>query len=172
MAIVRRGNPQGQQQSSLATRALQGFDPWGVMREMLRWDPLQEMGRALAVPEWGGLGFVPQFEVKETGDSYVFKADLPGVKESDLDISLTGNRLTVSGKREEEEKREGETFYAYERSYGTFTRSFTLPEGIDADHVNASLNDGVLSVTIAKKPEVQPKKVTISKGKGEGQAKA
>ncbi|MGC4114875.1 MAG: Hsp20/alpha crystallin family protein [Myxococcales bacterium] len=170
MAIVRRGNPQGQQ-SSLAPRTHQAWDPWGVMREMMRWDPLAEMGRSLATQDYG-VGFVPQFEVKETGDSYVFKADLPGVKDDDLDISLTGNRLTVSGKREEEEKKEEETYYAYERSFGTFTRSFTLPEGIDANDVKASMKDGVLTIGVAKKAEVQPKKVTITKGKTEGQAKA
>ncbi|HEY3450685.1 MAG TPA: Hsp20/alpha crystallin family protein [Myxococcales bacterium] len=171
MAIVRRGHTQQGQPASLSPRSLQGWDPWGVMREMMHWDPLQDVGRTLALPDYG-LGFVPQFEVKETANSYVFKADLPGVKEEDLDISLTGNRLTVSGKREDEERKEGETYYAYERSYGTFTRSFTLPEGIDPNSVNASMKEGVLSIDIPKKPEVQPKKVTIGKGKSEGHAKA
>ena len=59
----------------------------------------------------------------------------PGVKESDLDISLTGNRLTISGRRQEEKSEEGEHFYAYERSYGSFSRSFTLPEGIETEHL-------------------------------------
>ena len=168
MAIVRRGSqPQGQQ-TAMTPRYHPSWDPLVVMRELMRWDPLGEMGlgRTMGVPEYG---FVPQFEIKETGDTYLFKADLPGVKEDDVDLSLTGNRLTVSGKRDEEERHEGETYYAYERSYGSFSRSFTLPEGIDADHVNAAIKDGVLTISIPKKPEVQPRKVPLGKGQ---QAKA
>jgi len=112
--------------------------------------------------------FVPTFDVKETKDSFVFRADLPGVKDSDVDISLTGNRLTISGRRQEENKEEGEQFYAYERSYGSFSRSFTLPEGIDAEHVQADLKDGVLTVVLPKKPEVQPKRIALKGGGGDG----
>jgi HSP20 family protein len=104
--------------------------------------------------------------VKETKDSYVFKADLPGVKEENLDVSLTGNRLTISGQRQEEKKEEGDRHYVYERSFGSFSRSFTLPEGIDVDHVQAELKDGVLNVVVPKKPEVQPKRILV-KGEGE-----
>jgi HSP20 family protein len=77
---------------------------------------------------------------------------------------VSGNRLTVAGKREEEKKHETETYFSYERSYGTFTRSFTLPEGIESDKVQASLKDGVLSILVPKKPEAQPKKVAIKTG--------
>src|SRR5919206_1775972 len=98
------------------------FDPFEVMRDFMRWDPFAEGGaRAPGA-------FVPAFDVKETNDAYVFTADLPGVKESDLELSLTGNRLTISGNREEEKKEQDERWYAYERSYGTFSRTFTLPE--------------------------------------------
>jgi len=105
--------------------------------------------------------FSPRFEVKETEHSYVFKADLPGIDEKDLDISLTGNRLTVSGKRESEERQENERFYAYERSYGTFSRSFTLPEGADIDHADADLKSGVLTISLPKRPEHQPRKISL-----------
>ena len=105
--------------------------------------------------------FTPQFDVKESKDGYVFKADLPGIKEKDLDISLTGNRLTVSGRREEEQRQEEERFFAYERSYGSFSRSFTLPEGVDAENVQAELKDGVLTLNVAKKPEVKAKKIEL-----------
>src|SRR5262245_43358340 len=81
------------------------------------------------------------------------KADVPGVKESDLDVTLTGNRLTISGKREAERKEQTETYYAYERSYGDFTRAFTLPDGIDTNSVVADLKDGVLTVSVRKTPE-------------------
>jgi HSP20 family protein len=103
--------------------------------------------------------------VKETNEAFVFKADVPGLKEDDLEISLTGNRLTVSGKRDEERRDENERFFAYERSYGTFTRTFTLPDGVDTEHVNADLKDGVLTLTLPKRPEVQPKKIQLKSGK-------
>lgn len=164
MALVKRNQ---EPERSLARN--RSWDPFEVMQEMMRWDPFRELSRA-------GLGtempsFAPSFEVKETGDAFVFKADLPGIKENDLDISLTGNRLTVSGQRHEDKREEGDTYYAYERSYGAFSRSFTLPEGIDADHVQAELKDGVLNVMIPKKPEVQPKRIRLS-ASNEGETKA
>lgn len=143
------------------------FDPFEVMRDMIRWDPFGEL-----VPGAAGMAFAPSFDVKETGEGYVFTADLPGVKESDLELSLTGNRLTISGKREEEKKEEGERWYTYERSYGTFSRSFTLPEGVDADHAEANLKEGVLRVTIPKRPEMKPRKIELQLGAGKGKAHA
>jgi HSP20 family protein len=134
------------------------WEPLRLMRDLMRWDPFAEMEPLMGRER----GFNPRFDVKETGNAYVFKADLPGVKESDLDISLTGNQLRISGQRSEERVEESERSYVSEVSYGSFTRSFTLPEGCDAEHVAAELKDGVLSLTLPKKPEVQPKKITIS----------
>lgn len=137
----------------------QGWEPLRTLRDLFRWDPFAEM-----VPAgWGGEGaaFAPDFEVKETKDSFVFKADLPGIKESDLDVRLTQNRLTVAGKRESEKTDKGDTFYAYERSYGSFSRSFTLPEGVNADKIKAELKDGVLTIELPKPPELQPKKIAV-----------
>jgi HSP20 family protein len=146
-------------------------DPLQLMRNLLGFDPFQAMAVVPAALTGQEQLFVPDFEVKETPEAYIFKADVPGVSEGDLDISVTGNRLVVSGKREAETKNEGERFYAYERTYGSFSRAFTLPEGADTEHVNADLKNGVLALTIPKRPEQQPKKVEIKAGK-EGQAKA
>ncbi|MFY0583343.1 Hsp20/alpha crystallin family protein [Cystobacter fuscus] len=164
MSLIRRNNTdRGLSQN-------RGVDPFEVMRDFLQWDPFRELSRG--VPGSGAVtGFLPSFEVKETKDAYVFKADLPGVKQDDLNISLTGNRLTVSGQRHEEKKDEGETHFVYERGFGTFSRSFSLPEGIDAEHVQADLKDGVLNVVVPKKPEVQPKRILV-KGSHEGDTKA
>ncbi len=160
--IVRRGNdPQHQPQPTRSE-----WDPFRMMREMMRWDPLAEL---LHRGERGAAMFTPDFEVKETSNSYIFKADLPGIEEKDLDISLTGNRLVVSGHREAEEHHEGETFYAFERSYGSFTRGFTLPEGVDEDQVQAELKSGVLTLVIPKRPEMQPKKISVKAGPGQPQ---
>ena len=143
------------------------LDPFRMMDALLRWDPFRG--------DWGGFGqnpqFVPRFDVKETKDAYVINADLPGVKEQDLDVSLSGNLLTISGKREEEHREEGESYYAWERSHGSFARSFTMPDGVDAENVSADLKQGVLTLHIPKKPEAQPKRIAIGKG-GETKAKA
>jgi HSP20 family protein len=155
--LVRRGEGE----SAPARR--QEWHPFRMMEEMLGWDPF----RAMAPFGRYESGFAPSFEVKETRDGYVFKADLPGVKEADLDISVSGNTLTLSGKREAEEREEGETWYTYERSYGSFTRTFTLPEGANLDGASAELREGVLTVAIPKRAEAQPRKITV-KAKLEG----
>jgi len=138
------------------------WDPFSAFRDFVRWDPFREIAPLGAMDRINDLE--APFEVKETKEGYLFKADVPGIKESDLTINLSGNRLSVSGKREEEKKHESETYFSYERSYGSFTRSFTLPEGIDGDKVHASLKDGVLSILVPKRPEAQAKKVTIKAG--------
>jgi HSP20 family protein len=156
MAIVRRGEKE--EGPSTLSRGWE-FDPFRVMREMLRWEPFQGVGRA-----FGGAAFSPAFEVKERGDAFVIKADLPGVQEKDLEISCTGNRVTVSGLREEEKINEGETYYAAERSYGSFSRSFMLPENADLDHASADFKDGVLQLTVPKKAEEKAKKISVGSG--------
>jgi HSP20 family protein len=105
--------------------------------------------------------------VKETKDAFIFKADLPGVDEKDLEVTLTGDRMVVSGKRESEKREESDRFYAYERSFGSFSRAFTLPEGVDGEHVQAELKNGVLTLTLAKRPEVQPRRIQVGSGSTE-----
>lgn len=151
---VRRGS------GSSVGRWTRGLDPFERMKELMGFDPFEQMGRMVGGVE-PSVGFIPAFEVKETKDAYIFKADVPGVREGDLDITLTGDRLTISGKRETEKQEDTDRFYAYERSYGSFTRSFTLPEGVDADHINADLKDGVLHLRLPKQPELQPKRIQV-----------
>src|SRR6185503_16663279 len=134
------------------------WDPFRMMRDLMRWDPFHELSPIF--PSEGQKGmFMPDVDVKETPDAYMFKADLPGMKEKDVEIQLTGNRLTISGKREEEKREQKDTYFTCERSWGSFTRSFTLPQGTDTEATRADLKDGVLTVTVPKKPEVQPKKI-------------
>jgi HSP20 family protein len=136
----------------------QEWDPMRWARDLVRWDPFREMG-----PSWPAeaAGFAPAFEIKENKEGFFFKADLPGIAEKDIEITRTGTRLTVSGRREAEKQEENETWYAYERSYGSFTRAFTLPDGADVEHVRADLRDGVLTVVVPKLPEAQPQKVIV-----------
>ncbi|HEY3816895.1 MAG TPA: Hsp20/alpha crystallin family protein [Polyangiaceae bacterium] len=136
------------------------WDPWRAMRALVSWDPFREIAPFRVVDERGG-AFSPSFEVKETPTAYLFKADLPGIKEKDLEVTMTGNRLNVSGKREEEKEEKTDRYYTYERSYGSFSRSFTLPDGADVNGLRASLEQGVLSITVPKTPSVQPKKIMV-----------
>lgn len=104
---------------------------------------------------------MPSFDIKETPEGYAFIADMPGIRQEDLDTNLTGNRLSITGRREREGKAEGENCFIAERSFGRFARTFSLPEGVDGNRVNAELKNGVLTLTVPKTPEVQPKKITI-----------
>jgi len=143
------------------------------MQELMGFDPFETMSQLLSGREVPSAGFLPAFDVKETKDSFVFKADLPGVEEKDIDVTLTGDRLVVSGKRESEKREENERYFAYERNFGSFSRAFTLPEGVDGEHIQAELKSGVLTLTLPKKPEVQPRRIAIGTGeKKEGGAKA
>jgi len=142
----------------LATTAEPRWEPFRVMRDLMGWDPFREMTPYFTQ---GPAGFAPTFEIKETKDGYSFKADVPGVKESDINVTVTGNRLAVSGKREAEKQEQTDTYYTYERTYGDFTRAFTLPEGVDMNSVRADLKDGVLTLSIKKLPEAQPKKIAV-----------
>ena len=146
---------------TLGSLARRDWEPFRLMREMLGWDPFREITPLLpaAAP-----AFAPAFEVKETKDAYVFKADLPGVKESDLEVNVAGSRLTVSGKREAEKEQKDDTYYTYERSYGSFTRTFTLPAEVDTAHVKAELKSGELTIAVPKTPAAVAKKVPIAAG--------
>ena len=141
--------------------ALTEWNPMRAMREMLRWDPFREMApmfpAALEGLEWN-----PSFDVTETKDGFVFKADVPGVKKEDLEITTMGNRIQISGKRESEQEHKTDTVYAYERQYGSFTRSFTLPNGTDVEHAKSDLKDGVLTLVVPKLAAAQSKKIPIS----------
>ena len=131
-------------------------DPFQVARDLLSWDPFFAGTRQASA-------FVPAFEVKETNDAFILKGDVPGVAEADLDIAVHNNVLTVSGIRQSEERKEGESFALYERQYGSFSRSFSLPDTADGERVDAKLDAGVLTLTIWKKAEAKPRKIALKK---------
>ena len=126
--------------------------------------PMHGQGTASAQRRW-----IPAMDLVETEDAFVLKADLPGLSEQEVNIELEDNVLTVSGQRasEHEERREG--FYRVERGWGSFSRSLTLPEGVDAQAVEANFDRGVLEIRIPKPQSRQPRKVSISVG-GSGPA--
>ncbi len=135
-----------------------GWDPSRFMQQFFGWDPFREMAPLLRAD---ASTFSPAFEVKESKEGYQFKADVPGVKEGDIEVTVTGNRLSISGKRDAEKQDRSDTYYTYERSFGSFARSFTMPPDADLSGVRAELKDGVLHVQVQRKPEQQPKKVAI-----------
>jgi HSP20 family protein len=140
------------------------FDPLRAMREMLRWDPFREMAPFGGFPALAAEGFNPDFEVTENQDGYVFKADIPGVKNEDIEITTMGNRLQISGKRDNEQETRTDAVYTYERQYGSFVRTFTLPDSADVDHAKSELKDGVLTLVIPKSAGSQSKKIAVSSG--------
>ncbi len=133
-------------------------EPLRWMENLLRWDPFGEMA-----PVTGPIGavFAPAFEIKESKEAYQFRADLPGVKEKDLEVTIGANRLIIAGSREAEKIEETDQLYAAERTYGAFNRTFTLPEGIDVEHVRGELKEGVLTVVVPKLHGAQGRKVTL-----------
>jgi HSP20 family protein len=142
------------------------WDPFRMMRDLMRWDPFREMAPAFpTAPAWEPATFAPSFDVTENKDAYMFKADVPGVKQEDLEITTAGNRLQISGKRDSEHESKTDTVYTYERQYGSFSRSFTLPDTADSDHAKSELKEGVLTLVIPKKPGAQAKKISISSGR-------
>ena len=125
---------------------------------------------------FGGEGearrWVPAMDVWEEGEHFVLKADLPGVTESDVSIEVQDGTLTVSGERRSEERKEGAGWYRYERSSGAFSRSLTLPEGVNPDGIEAEFATGVLTVRIPKPEERKPRRVEIKSANGNGKPAA
>ena len=107
-------------------------------------------------------GFVPPVDVYEDEKQIVLKLEVPGVKLEDLDIQLENQRLTVKGERRFESEEKAENFHRIERRFGSFTRSFTLPQTVDTESVTATSDAGVLTISLAKKAEAQPKQVKIA----------
>ncbi len=149
---------------------------------LVRWDSSRELsslqtemnrllGSFFDSPSTGSTGgngglrrWHPAMDLVETEDHFVLRADLPGLSEADVDLSLEENVLTLKGERKVEHEAKGEGFYRLERSAGAFSRSLTLPEGVDGDAITATFDKGVLEVRIPKPEERKPHRVAISVG--------
>jgi len=105
--------------------------------------------------------WAPLVDVYETKDEIVVTADLPGVKEKEIDVSLVGDLLTIKGERRHEQERKDESLHRVERAYGAFERQITVPMPIQADKVRALFKEGVLEIHLPKAEEVKPKQVKI-----------
>jgi HSP20 family protein len=105
--------------------------------------------------------WAPAVDVLETENELVLKADVPGVELKDIDIQLENGTLTVKGERKFEKDEKNKGFHRMERSYGTFVRYFTLPETVDAEHVHAAYEAGVLTITLPKKEIAKPRAIKV-----------
>jgi HSP20 family protein len=105
--------------------------------------------------------FLPPVDILENEQDIVLKAEVPGVKAEDLKITLENNVLTFTGERKFKEEEKEENYHRVERRYGKFTRSFNLPVGVAVDSVNATFENGVLTITLPKREEYKPKQITI-----------
>jgi HSP20 family protein len=101
-------------------------------------------------------------DIYENGDSLVLKAELPGINPDDVEIRVEDNTLYLKGERKFEKEVKEQNYHRVERSYGTFTRTFSLPNSVDADKVAANYKDGVLTLTMPKKEEAKPKTIKIN----------
>jgi HSP20 family protein len=137
------------------------------MGSLSRWDPFGEMQRLtdqMFRPLFGGeerRAFTPAVDIYEDNDAITVRAELAGVKPEDVSISVENNLLTLSGERRLERKEEREGYHRIECEYGSFTRSFVLPESVNADEVEADMTEGILTLRIPKKPEVHPKRIPV-----------
>jgi HSP20 family protein len=108
--------------------------------------------------------FVPSADVYETPDTIQFRLEIPGVEEKDLNITMENGVLTVRGERKLEDGEKEENFLRVERPYGAFSRSFTLLQTVDTNHINANYVNGVLMIELTKRAEAKPKQIPISVG--------
>ena len=106
--------------------------------------------------------WAPPVDIYENGDNLVLKAELPGINPDDVEIRVEDNTLYLKGERKFEKEVKEQSYHRVERSYGAFTRTFSLPNSVDADKVTANYKDGVLTLTMPKKEEAKPKTIKIN----------
>lgn len=143
---------------------------------LIRWEPFREaenLFRQLGMPQLGrlprvfgenggaGIEWAPAADISETEKEYLVKAELPGIKREDVKVSVEDSVLTIEGERKQEKEEKGEKTHRVERFYGSFCRSFTLPDDADAQNIRAEGKDGVLRVHVPKLKAEKPKAVQI-----------
>ena len=145
--VLRRGEPFGE-----LSRLEQDMDRlWGDLGSRFREWPALWRGEESGVP----------LDVYGDKDHLTVKATIPGVKPEEVDITITSNSLTIKGKSKEEDESNEENYLLRERAYGSFGRTFNLPEGLNTDKAEASFDNGVLTITIPKKEDIKPKNLKV-----------
>ena len=153
------------------------MERWQPRRPLAVWQPFRAMdqiekefddifGRNVWPALMGDGGkaeeLVPKMDIFEKEDKYVVKAEIPGIKSEDIDISIMGDLLTLKGEKKNESETKEEDYYRREMSYGSFVRSIRLPSSIDVDKVTASRDDGILEIDLPKAGLIAPKKITAT----------
>ena len=139
------------------------------MNTLSIWNPIHEMdelfhNRLASVLGGEGLESVawsPVVDIEESAEAYTIRAELPGLSKEKVKVTVENGVLTLSGERDLERRVETKTFHRVERSQGTFTRSFTLPDDVDSESVAANFKDGLLEIQIAKREEALPKSIEV-----------
>jgi HSP20 family protein len=163
----------------------------GTMTVLTRWEPLREFAslqdriNRVFRDSYSGAGhdesltssFAPAVDVYEDEHKVVLKIEVPGIDENDIDVRVENNTLTVHGERKIEKEEKEENYRRVERRYGSFTRTFNLPQTVDSESVSANYDKGVLKITLPKKAEAKPKQIKVNVGsektlEGKGPAKA
>ena len=146
-----------------------GLTPWRPFRDLeemqRRFDDI--LSRPLLPAVWRRIptmemGWAPAIDVFEKDDKFVMKAELPGMKEEDINIAVVGDTLTIRGERKAESEVKEDDYYYCERSYGNFSRSLAVPSNVDTKKIEANYEDGVLEISLPKIPDVKPKKISVS----------
>jgi HSP20 family protein len=148
------------------------------MTVLTRWDPfrefstLQDRMNRLFRDSYGDREealttstFAPPVDVYEDEHNVTLKIEVPGIDEKDIDVRVENNTLTVHGERKFEKEEKEENFRRVERQYGSFTRSFTLPNAVDTENIHATYDKGLLKIQLAKKAEARPKQIKVNVGK-------
>jgi HSP20 family protein len=117
--------------------------------------------KAREMSRFGTFGWSPLVDVKETSDALIFNAEMPGVKEEEIEVTIENNVLTIKGERKFERDEKNENYHRVERAYGSFQRSFSLPNNLDVDNVKADYSDGMLEISFPKKEEAKPRQVKV-----------
>jgi HSP20 family protein len=141
---------------------------------LIKWDPFREIEnmfdrytRAVGWPRSGSQEIMatgdwsPRVDIAENDKEFVIKAEIPEVKKEDVKVSVDNGVLTIQGERKQEKEEKGKKFHRVERYYGSFTRSFTLPENVDESKIKAAFKDGMLNLQIPKTAEAKPKAVEV-----------
>jgi HSP20 family protein len=121
-------------------------DPWGT--SMLE-----------SVPARFGWG--PRIDLAESEDAVIVTAEMPGVDPKEVDLNVTGNLLTIRGQKKQEKEEKGRNYHYVERHYGAFQRAIQLPSSVNPDKVDAAFKNGILTVTLAKRADAKPKRITV-----------
>jgi HSP20 family protein len=145
---------------------------------LIKWDPFMELedvssrlnrifGRTPARTESGNemltvADWMPSVDISETDDAYLIKGEIPGVKKEDVKVTIQDGMLTIQGERKQEKEDKGKRFHRVECSYGSFVRSFRVPDDADESAVKAEFKDGMLNVSLPKSAKAKPKSINVS----------